>query len=118
MKKTFQLATEGRHPDRLLDAIKHEIRKYIQRERNKALPKGADYWDFDCRFGADAASAESIHVSAIRDCVNAAAAEQRGSFYLEITARAATRAPRADARADDGQSPPSGDGQPGGQDGE
>ena len=33
MKKTFQLAQEGKKPDRLLEATKHEIRKYIKRER-------------------------------------------------------------------------------------
>ncbi|MEY4436090.1 MAG: hypothetical protein RL175_1045, partial [Pseudomonadota bacterium] len=30
MKKTFQLHVEGKHPDRLLEAIKHEIRKYLK----------------------------------------------------------------------------------------
>ena len=38
MKKTFQLAQEGKKPDRLLEATKHEIRKYIKRERRRALP--------------------------------------------------------------------------------
>ncbi|MFY8042823.1 MAG: DUF6172 family protein, partial [Rhodoferax sp.] len=42
MKKTFSLAVEGKHPDRLLDAIKHEIRKYFKRERNRSLPEGVD----------------------------------------------------------------------------
>jgi hypothetical protein len=29
MKKTFALHAEGQHPDRRLEAIKHEIRKYL-----------------------------------------------------------------------------------------
>ena len=33
MRKTFPLTAEGKHPDRLLDATKHEIRKYLKRER-------------------------------------------------------------------------------------
>ena len=33
MKKTFQLQVEGKHPERLLEAIKHDIRKYLKRER-------------------------------------------------------------------------------------
>ena len=45
MKKTFALHAEGQHPDRRLEAIKHEIRKYLRRERGKALPEGADLWD-------------------------------------------------------------------------
>ena len=35
MKKTYALQVEGLHPDRRLDAIKHEIRKYLRRERGK-----------------------------------------------------------------------------------
>ena len=42
MKKTFQLAVEGKNPDRVLDAVKHEIRKYVQRERRRDLPQGVE----------------------------------------------------------------------------
>lgn len=38
MKKTYSLAIEGKHPDRLLEASKHDIRKYTKRERGKAVP--------------------------------------------------------------------------------
>ena len=41
MKKTFQLAVEGKNPERLLEATKHEIRKYIKRERRRARQDGA-----------------------------------------------------------------------------
>jgi hypothetical protein len=46
VKKTFQLRPEGKHPDRVLDATKHEIRKYLKRERRRDLPEGVDFWDF------------------------------------------------------------------------
>jgi hypothetical protein len=95
MKKVFPLQVAGKNPERLLEAIKHEVRKYQQRERGKHLPSGADYWDFDCRFGADAASAQSIHSSAIRSCIDDAARQQWPSFYLEILARASQRQPRS-----------------------
>ena len=97
MKKTFLLRVAGKHPERQLDAIKHEIRKYLQRERGKTLPSGADYWDFDCRFGANEASAQSIHSSAIKTCVSDAATQQWDSFYLEILARPAQRAAHPEA---------------------
>ena len=42
MRKTFQLHVEGKNLDRVLDAVKHEIRKYIKRERRRDLPEGAD----------------------------------------------------------------------------
>ena len=41
MKKTFQLQAEGKHPDRLLEAIKNELRKYVKRERRRTLCRGA-----------------------------------------------------------------------------
>jgi hypothetical protein len=51
MKKTFPLDIEGRHRDRVVDALKHELRKYVRRERRRALPPGVDFLDFDCRSG-------------------------------------------------------------------
>ena len=32
MRKTFPLQIEGRHPDRVLDAIRHDIRKALKRQ--------------------------------------------------------------------------------------
>ncbi len=54
MKKNFPLQIEGKNPDRVLEAVKHEIRKYFKRERNRALPKEVDFWDFDCKVGLSA----------------------------------------------------------------
>ena len=65
VKKTFQLNIEGKNRDRLLEASKHDIRKYVKRERSRALPEGVDYWDFDCKFGADEASAEPVHFATL-----------------------------------------------------
>ena len=49
MKKTYPLTAEGKHPDRVLEAVKHDIRKYFKRERSRPVPAGADFWDFDCK---------------------------------------------------------------------
>jgi len=94
MRKTFQLQVEGKHPDRLLEAIKHEIRKYIKRERGHALPEGADFWDFDCRFGADEASAGTVHLSDITGLIDGLVKEGAKQFYVEILAKPAKRQPR------------------------
>jgi hypothetical protein len=72
---------------RLVEAIKYEVKKYVKRERGKTLPPGADFWDFDCRYGVDEASAEIIHLSAINKSISLAEAEQLESFYLEILAK-------------------------------
>lgn len=99
LKKTFPLHVEGKHPDRLLEATKHEIRKYIKREQNKPRPAGVDYWDFDCKFGSSAATAETIHPGALTERINAYAAEKADSFYVELIAKPGVRKPRPAAQA-------------------
>ncbi|HYP86368.1 DUF6172 family protein [Variovorax sp.] len=104
MRKTFALSADGRHPDRVLDAVKHEIRKYLKRERRRALPEGMDFWDFDCKAGADAAQAATVHVAELIAVVDAAAKAANPQVYVEILARPARRQwrPMPDAAADDG----------------
>jgi hypothetical protein len=92
MKKTFQLNVEGKNRDRVLDAVKHEIRKYVKRERRRDVPAGADYWDFDCKFGvtpeaAEPVHAEPVHLNSIIGLVDGVAKEGGDSFYVEILAR-------------------------------
>ena len=94
MKKTFQLTIEGKHPDRVLDATKHEIRQYIKRERNKALPEGVDFWDFDCRFGASTDAAQVIHPAQLIEHIDALAAGGANAVYVELLAKAGVRTPR------------------------
>ena len=95
MRKTFQLNIEGKNRDRDLDAVKHEIRKYIRRERRRAVPEGADYWDFDCRFGPTHEAAEVAHLSALTGLIDGVAREGGDRFYIEILARPGQRKLRA-----------------------
>ena len=84
MKKTFKLTHPKIKVARLAEAIKHEVKKYIKRERNKQLPEGVDFWDFDCKFGPTAENSEVIHLSEINKCIDKAEEQQLESFYLEI----------------------------------
>lgn len=94
MKKTFKLHIEGKNSDRLLDAIKHEVRKYVKREKRKTLPQGANYWAFDCKFGVTTETAEPLHLGEITKQMDVVAKAGGDSFYVEILARAAIRTPR------------------------
>ena len=94
MKKTFNLKVEGKNADRVLEATKHEIRQYAKRERNKPLPIGVDFWDFDCKFGLDAPSATTLHFAAITSSIDTVVAAGASSFYLEILAKPGVRVPR------------------------
>ena len=91
MKKTFPLRVEGKHPDRLLDAIKHEIRKYIRRERRRDPPEGMDFWDFDCKFGETPETAQVVHLSALTGLMDGVAMAGGAGFYVEILARGGVR---------------------------
>lgn len=87
MKKTFQLTHAKIKRDRLVEAVRHEIKKYIKRERNKKLPEGVDFWDFDCKFGPVAEEAKVIHLSEITKAIDQVEAQQLETFYLEILAK-------------------------------
>ncbi len=103
MKKTFPLQREGRHPDRVLDALKHELRKYQARERGRPLPPGTDFWDFDCRFGASEETAQPLHPAELNRQLDALAQGGATQCYVELQAKAVRRkweARATDAKAD------------------
>ena len=91
MKKTFPLTHPKIKPARLADSIRAEISKYIKRERRKELPEGVDFWDFDCKVGADAASADEQHISAVSKAIGQVLEEGNDTVYVEIIAKPATR---------------------------
>jgi hypothetical protein len=87
MKKTFQLTVEGKNRDRVVEAVKNEIRKYLKRERRRDVPAGADYWDFDCKFGLAQESAEVVHLGNLIGLIDGVAKEGGDKFYVEILAK-------------------------------
>ena len=94
MKKTFKLQVEGKNNDRVLEAIEHEVRKYVKRERRKTLPKGVDYWAFDCKFGVTSEVAEVLRLSELTKKMDEVALAGGDSFYVEILAAQGIRKPR------------------------
>ena len=100
VKKTYQLHIEGKNRDRLIDASKHDIRKYAKRERSRPLPKGVDYWDFDCKFGNDEASAEPVHFATLMGLITAATEAGATQFYVEVLTKHGVRTARPQQSAD------------------
>ena len=86
MKKTYKLTHPKIKPARLIDSVKHDVKKYLKRERNKSLPKGVDFWDFDCKYGPSEDEAVVIHLSAINKNIDEAEKNNLESFYIEIMA--------------------------------
>lgn len=99
MRKTFPLRIEGRHPDRVLDAVKHDIRKYVRRERRRELPEGVDFWDFDCRFGLTRDDATPVHLAELTARLDEAAQGGAIEAYVEILARHGHRQARPERTA-------------------
>jgi Family of unknown function (DUF6172) len=87
MKKTYPLIVEGKNADRVLEAVKHDIRKYFKRCRAAQLPKDVDFWDFDCAVGADATNTTAVHPSSVVTQVDVVAKEGHASVYVVVEAK-------------------------------
>ena len=87
MKKTFSVIDAKKKPERQLDAIKFEIKKYLARERRKPLQENSGSWDFDCRVGKDELTAEVTHVGEINANITKMFESGLESFYVEILSK-------------------------------
>jgi hypothetical protein len=90
VKKTFPLEHPRHKPAQALNAIKHEVRKYIKRERRKSLPDDAEFWAFECRVGVDGPE-RSLHVGEIIGAIDTASKEGWATVYIEIIAKPGQR---------------------------
>ena len=98
MKKIFKLTDVKKHEDRVLEAVKHEIRKYAKREKKKDLPEKATmYWDFDCKVGATAQSAKVVIFEELIKALDAVKAEGATEVYVEILAKAVMKPQKEEA---------------------
>ena len=88
MKKIYKLTDEKKHEDRVLEAVKNDIRKYVKREKKKKLAdKALTYWDFDCKIGATVESAKKVSYEEIIKALDAVKAEGATECYVEILAK-------------------------------
>ncbi|CAM3361281.1 DUF6172 family protein [Polaromonas hydrogenivorans] len=87
MRKTYLLTIEGKNRERLVEASKHDIRKYVKRERARPLPAGVDFWDFDCKFGSNEATAAVVHFATLMGLIDTVVQEGGEQFYVEVVTR-------------------------------
>lgn len=87
MKKTFPLTAPGKDDARVRDKIRHELNKYVRRERQKKLPEGFTLWSFDCRIGRNAATAEARPLKEIGGAIDTFAEAGASEVYIEIVGR-------------------------------
>jgi len=91
MKKTFKLEHPKIKYPRLVEGVRHEINKYLKRERKKPRPEGVDYWDFNCKFGDTEEDATPVHVGDLSKRIDDVQARNLTSFYVEILAKKGRR---------------------------
>lgn len=91
MKKTFSLTNPKIQYALQIDGVKHDVRKYLKRERRKKLPEDVDFWDFDCKFGPTAESAAVVHVAELSKRLDEAQAQKLDTVYIEILAKPGRR---------------------------
>jgi len=89
MKKIFKIEQDKLKPDRAVDAIKNELRKYVKREKKKDLPNAKTmYWDFDCKFGKSAEFAKDCNFDHIFTELSGVVAAGWSECYVEVIAKA------------------------------
>jgi len=86
MKKVFPLTSPTHQPPQVVASIKNDVRKYLKRERRKALPESVDFWDFNCRVGFNSDEPQTKHVEEIVPAIDQAVAQQCDSIFIEILA--------------------------------
>ena len=88
MKKIFKLTDEKKHEDRVLEAVKHEIRKYVKREKKKKLEDAQKtYWDFDCKIGITPESAKVVEYDDLIKALDEVKTTGATECYVEILAK-------------------------------
>jgi len=96
MKKIFKLTAENKKPERVLDSIKYDIRRYLKRERKKKLPEDMTFWDFECAFGKSSEDSTDISVSEVITYIDKASEESWSEFYIQIISKAVKKEKKAE----------------------
>lgn len=97
MKKTFPLQLPGKNPERVLESVKSDVRKYVRREQGKKLPEGFNRVIFACKVGKSAESAVEKALSDVVPSIDSTAKSGAPAVYVEILATPVHR-PTADDR--------------------
>jgi len=102
VKKIFKLTDPKKHEDRVLESIKHEIRKYIKREKKKSLSDAETmYWDFDCRVGASEPTATAIEIDKLIKSLDSYQTTDTTEIYVEILVKEVAKPAKVEVAAEE-----------------
>jgi len=94
MNKTYKLIEEKRDKDRVVEAIKHEVRKYIKREKNKPLPTGVDFWKLECKISKDSNELAFVEFQNLINTIDILVSEEAEVLNIEILSFEGIRKPK------------------------
>ena len=98
MNKTYNLIEEKRDKDRVVEAIKHEVRRYIKREKNKPLPKDVDFWKLECKISKNSDKLASIEFQNLIKTIDILVSEEAEILNIEILSFEGIKKPKELAR--------------------
>lgn len=103
MKKIYQLTDAKKNEERVLEAVKNDIRKYFKREKKKPLAeKKTHYWDFDCKIGKSESDAKVITSDALIKELDAIKNAGASEVYVEILVKMTEKPLKVEETATDG----------------
>ena len=88
MKKTFKLDHPKIKEPRIVDSIKHEIKKTLKKGRSNKLPAGTKFWSFDCKLGQSEETATAVPQLELMSSIDEMVENKITTIYVEITAKA------------------------------
>ena len=88
MKKTYKLEHPKIKVPRIVDSIKHDIKKTLKKEREKVLPSGTKYWSFDCKLGQSEETAVEVPLLELTNSIDELVDNNAKTIYVEMTAKA------------------------------
>ena len=91
MKKTFKLDHPKIKVPRIVDSIKHEIKKTLKKEREKTLPAGTKYWSFDCKLGQSEETAVEVPLLSLTKSIDELVENKATTIYVEMTTKAVAK---------------------------
>ena len=87
MKKTYKLDHPKIKTPRIVDSIKHDIKKYLKKERSNTLPAGAKFWSFECKLGQSEETATVVPQLSLMSSIDDMVENKIMKIYVEMTAK-------------------------------
>ncbi len=84
MKKTYKLEHPKIKVPRIVDSIKHDIKKYLKKERRNNLPAGTKYWSFDCKLGQSEETATAVPLLELTKTIDEMVENNAKTIYVEM----------------------------------